>query len=124
MQAAPHQCSLLFRCAYCTATVVLTGMPPMEPVMVSELVPLGTVMLSVAEEVPLAITALAGTTPGGVLARLTVVSCMAFLTRLSVTVAGPPAVAGLGRTVMAFRASSTQAMFCSCLGGVGGVAQG
>ena len=52
---------------------MLTGMPPMEPVIVSEVVPLGTVMFSVVEAVPLAITALGGRTPGGLLDRSTVV---------------------------------------------------
>jgi len=42
------------RSGYCTGTVPLTGMPPTSPVMVNEVIPAGTVILSVVEEVPLA----------------------------------------------------------------------
>ncbi len=57
------------RSAYCTGTVPLTGMPPTSPVMVNEVIPAGTVILSVVEDVPFAIRALGGTTPLGLLDR-------------------------------------------------------
>ncbi len=59
---------------YCTGTVPLTGMPPIDPVIVSDVIPVGAVMASVVEEVPLAITTLGGTTPLGLLDRETLVS--------------------------------------------------
>ena len=59
-------------CPYCTGTVPPTGMPPIEPVIVSEVIPVGTVMGNVVEEVPFAIWALGGTTPLELLERETV----------------------------------------------------
>ena len=50
--------------SYCTGTVPLTGIPPMLPVMVSEVIPVGMVMLNEVDEVVFAITALGGTMPG------------------------------------------------------------
>ena len=55
---------ILIRQSYCTGTVPLTGMPPMLPVMVSDVTPVGTVILNEVDEVVFAITALGGTTPG------------------------------------------------------------
>jgi hypothetical protein len=49
---------------HCTGTVPLTGMPPMAPITVSDVTPVGTVMLTVADDVPFAICAMAGTTFG------------------------------------------------------------
>ena len=45
----------------------------MLPVTVSEVIPLGTLMGTVVEEVPFAIVALGGTTPAGLLDNATVV---------------------------------------------------
>ena len=45
-----------------------------DPVIVSDVIPVGAVMVSVVEEVPLAITTLGGTTPLGLLDRETLVS--------------------------------------------------
>jgi hypothetical protein len=50
---------------------VLTGIPTIEPVMVIELIPLGTVILSVVDEVPIAIWAAGGTTFGWSLDKAT-----------------------------------------------------
>ena len=47
-------------------------MPPIEPVIVSEVIPVGTVMVNVVEEVPFAIWALGGTTALELLERATV----------------------------------------------------
>lgn len=111
--------------AHCTGTVVLSGIPPMYPVMVNELVPLGTVMLKEAEEAPVAMETLDGKEEtDGLLLKYTVVGWMAPLANDKVTVAGPPAGAGVGMTVMALKDSSTQARFLACAGGVGGVFQG
>jgi len=49
-------------------------MPPIDPVIVSDVIPVGAVMVSVVEDVPLAIRALGGTTPLGLLDRETLVS--------------------------------------------------
>ena len=49
---------------YCTGTVPLTGIPPMLPVMVSEVTPVGTAILNEVDDVAFAMTALGGTTPG------------------------------------------------------------
>jgi hypothetical protein len=62
------------RNSYCTATVPLTGMPPIVPVIVNYVIPVGTVMERVVEEVVFAIVALDGTTPLGLLDRETVLS--------------------------------------------------
>ena len=37
--------------AYCTGTVVLTGIPPTAPVMVSSVIPVGTLMVNEVDEV-------------------------------------------------------------------------
>ena len=49
---------------------------------------------------------------------------MAFLDKLSETVACPPAGAGFGETVIEFRASIMQGSDFTCCGGLGGVAHG
>jgi hypothetical protein len=51
---------------------VLTGIPAIEPVMVSEVIPLGTLILSVVDEVPFAIWVVGGTTFGWSLDNATV----------------------------------------------------
>jgi hypothetical protein len=50
---------------------VLTGIPAIEPVIVIEVIPLGTLMLSVVDEVPMAIWVVGGSTFGWSLDKAT-----------------------------------------------------
>src|SRR5215469_2209528 len=99
-------------------------MPPIDPVIVSELIPVGTVTVTEVDDVPFAMTILAGTTTEELADKDTVTFSLACFDKLNLTVACPPAGAGLGEMVTPLSASSMHGMFCTCCGGAGGVVQG
>ena len=105
-------------------------MPAMDPVIVSEVMPVGTAICKEVEEVLAAMVALDGTTPGELEARETVTFCVGRGgpegddARDRVTVASPPAGAGLGEIVTALSAWRIHGMLPACAGGFGGVAHG
>lgn len=110
---------------YCTGTVPLTGMPPIVPVTVRDVIPVGTLMAKEAAEEPMAMVVVDGTTFEELLDSDTVTFSNAAFARLKVTVACPPAGAGLGENVIAASVSRTQGMLFDWAGTFdGGVDQG